>query len=335
MNLEQAEVQVLASVFGAESHGDPTGRASLESRGRKNYWMFHEDWSGAFDSLLNKALIEGDDERYRLTEQARSLAEAYFKERPDYYWYFYQHFYGAADASKAHSEFCERTYGLDLCQEGMTDMESVQRLVDLLELRPGQHVVDLGCGAGGISEWISDQTRTQVTGVDYSTVAVSTAMARTEGKRSRLRFLEADLNTLELPNRSFDAAILVDAIYWVDDEKDVLNRITNTLKPGGKLAILVVHLLEYCEVPEELEIEKTYIASALDNLELDYDGYDITDAFRNFWPLARESMLALKGDFESEGNGYICEHWLREANEEFLPALEANELRRYLYLVRV
>jgi hypothetical protein len=46
-------------------------------------------------------------------------------------------------------------------------------------------------------------------------------------------------------------------------------------------------------------------------------------------------MLALKGDFESEGNGYICEHWLREANEEFLPALEANELRRYLYLVRV
>ncbi len=335
MNLEEAEVQVLASIFDAESNSEPTDRASLESRGQKRYWMFREDWSSAFDSLMRKALVDVDDERYRLTEQSRSLAEAYFKERPDYYWYFYQHFYGAADASKAHSRFCERAFGLDLCQEGMTDMESVQLLVDSLELQPGQHVVDLGCGAGGISEWISDQTGTQVTGIDYSTVAVATAVARTQSKRSRLRFLEADLNTLELPNESFDAAILVDAIYWVDDEKDVLDRIVRTLKPGGKLAIIIVHLLEYCDSPEELEIDNTFIASALDNLKLGYQSYDITDAFSEFWPRARESMLALKDDFESEGNGYICKHWLREANEEFLPAMEANELRRYLYIVRV
>jgi hypothetical protein len=74
---------------------------------------------------------------------------------------------------------------------------------------------------------------------------------------------------------------------------------------------------------------------ALDILKFGYQSYDITDAFSEFWPRARESMLALKDDFESEGNGYICKHWLREANEEFLPAMEANELRRYLYIVRV
>ncbi len=142
MKLEEAEVQVLASIFGAESNSEPTDRASLESRGQKRYWMFLEDWSSAFDSLMRKALVDVDDERYRLTGQSRSLAEAYFKERPDYYWYFYQHFYGEADASKAHSRFCERAYGLDLCQEGMTDMESVQLLVDSLELQPGHHVVD-------------------------------------------------------------------------------------------------------------------------------------------------------------------------------------------------
>ncbi len=115
----------------------------------------------------------------------------------------------------------------------------------------------------------------------------------------------------------------------------MLDRIVSTLKPGGKLAIIIVHLLEYCDSPEELEIDNTYIASALDNLKLGYQSYDISDAFSEFWPRARESMLALKDDFESEGNGYICKHWLREANEEFLPAMEANELRRYLYIVRV
>jgi ubiquinone/menaquinone biosynthesis C-methylase UbiE len=333
MDLEEAEIQVLASVFGAESDKQPTDRVALESRGQERYWIFREDWSRAFDSLVNKALIDGDDDGYHLTEQSRSLAECYFKERPDYYWYFYQHFYDAANASEAHSQFCQRVYGLDLCQEGMTDMASVQLLIDKLTIQPGQQVADLGCGAGGISEWISDQTGTAVTGVDYSTVAIATAFSRTQSKRSRLHFVEADLNTLDLPDKSFDAAIVVDAIYWVDNEKDVLARIVKTLKPGGKLAILIVHLLEYCEAPEELEIDKTYIASALDDLKLNYQSFDLTDSFSRFWPRAKQTMLALKDDFEREGNGYICEHWLREANKEFLPALEADELRRYLYLV--
>ena len=333
MDLEEAEIQVLASVFGAESDQQATDRSTLESRGQERYWIFYEDWSRAFGKLVDKALIDGDDAGYHLTEQSRFLAESYYKERPDYYWYFYQRFYDAANASEAHSQFCEQLYGLDLCQEGMTDMKSVQLLMDKLTIQSGQQVADLGCGAGGISEWISDQTGTTVTGIDYSAVAIATAFSRTQGKRSRLNFVEADLNTLDLPDKSFDAAIVIDAIYWVDDEKDVLAKIVETLKPGGKLAILIVHLLEYCNAPGELEIDKTYIASALDDLGLNYQSFDLTDSFSEFWPRAKQTMLALKDDFEREGNGYICEHWLREANEEFLPALEADELRRYLYLV--
>ena len=83
------------------------------------------------------------------------------------------------------------------------------------------------------------------------------------------------------------------------------------------------------------KVKKPVKLGFLDFLKFGYQSYDITDAFSEFWPRARESMLALKDDFESEGNGYICKHWLREANEEFLPAMEANELRRYLYIVRV
>lgn len=217
----------------------------------------------------------------------------------------------------------------------MTDMGAIRNLIDLLELEPGQWVLDLGCGAGGISEYLSDHTGTQVTGVDYSKMAISTALARTEAKRTRLRFQQADLNTLALPPTSFDAVISVDSIYWVDDVSEMLKRVVHSSKPGGRMAILIVHLLEYCDVPEALEIDKTYIASALDGLEHTYQSRDLSDAFEGFWPTVRESILALKDDFEREGNGYICEHWLKEANGEFIPALEAGELRRYLYLARV
>lgn len=333
MNLEEAEIQVLASMFGAESDNESVDRASLEKRGQR-YWFYLEDWSSAFDNLLEKALVAGNDESYCLTEQGRPLAEAYFKERPDYYWYYYQRFYDAADASETHSRYCEQTYGLDLCQEGMTDMESVHNLIESLNLKPGQQILDLGCGAGGISEYISDQTGAQVTGIDYSAIAIATANARTKTKRSRLIFLEADLNSLELTPDHYDAAISVDSIYWVNDITDSLKRITRSLKPDGQLAILIVHLLEYCDSPEELEIDNTYVATALKQLELNYESFDKTDSFRDFWPRTKESLLALREDFEREGNGYICEHLLKEADTEFLPAIEANELRRYLYVVR-
>lgn len=335
MQFDQAEVQLLATLFGAENTGESTEKVSLQHKVDQQYRMFREDLSGAYDSLTGQSLIIFADGAYSLADEARPIAEAFFHERPDYYWYFYQHFYAAADASAAHSEFCAKAFGMDLCQEGMMDMDSIWFLLDLLKLQPEEAVVDLGCGAGGISRWISETTHTHVTGIDYSKIAIKTADSRTKGEGSRVTFREGDLNTIELPDRSFDAAILIDSIYWVEDKKDVLERIIKCLKPGGRLAIVIAHSPVDCEKPEEMEIDKTYVASALNSLGIAYECHDTTEAFASFWPRANEVMLALKDDFESEGNGYIAEHWLREADEEFLPALAAGELRRYLYVARV
>ena len=334
MNVNEAEIQVLAQLYGAQSDAEPTDRDSLERRGEK-YWIYREDWSPAFSSLVGKKLIEGSDQGYRLTDLGRPPAQVYFEERPSLYWYYYQRFYGAAHGSDAHTRFCERVYGLDLCQEGMTDMASIRRLLDRLELQPGQRLLDLGCGAGGISAYISDQTGTHVTGVDYSALAVSVAMERTDSKRSMMTFLEADLNTLDLPPRSFDAAISIDSIYWVSNVLNSIERIISTLKPGGQFAILVVQLLEYCDRPDEMEIDNTPVARALETLGLDYQAFDETENFREFWPRVKSAASDLQDDFTREGNGFICEQLMREADAEFLPALKANELRRYLYQVRV
>lgn len=334
MNVNEAEIQVLAQLFGAQSDAESTDRGSLEERGNK-YWIFREDWSPAFSSLVSKKLIEGNDQDYRLTDLGRPLAQIYFEERPDLYWYYYQRFYGAAHGSDAHSRFCERVYGMDLCQEGMTDMAAISGLLDRLELHPGQRLLDLGCGAGGISAYISEQTDAHVTGIDYSALAVSVATERTDSMRSKTTFLEADLNTLDLPRQSFDAAISIDSIYWVSDVPNSIERIVSTLKPGGQFAILVVQLLEYCDSPDEMGIDNTPVAMALKKLGLGYQAINETESFREFWPKVKIAASDLQDDFEREGNGFICEHWMREADAEFLPALKADELRRYFYHVRV
>jgi len=334
MKLNEAEIQVLATLRKAEFEGLAADRRSLEVLGDR-YWIFLEDWSEAYGSLAGKELIEGDDEGYRLTETGRPPADAYHRERPDHYWYYYQRFYTAAHASAAHSQLCERVFGEDLCQEGQMDMVELGKMLDCLDLHPGDAVLDLGCGAGVISEYISDRTGAIVTGIDYAATAIAAAAGRTEDKRSRLAFRQGDLSALELPADSVDAAIMIDSIYWVADTVETLSTIVASLKPGGQLAIVIVEDLRDGGDRDSLEIDNTYIAEALSKLGLEYESHDLTESFKSFWPRIKDAVVALREEFEAEGNGFICDSLEREADEQYLPALRADAVRRYLYHVRV
>ncbi|MFQ5957996.1 MAG: class I SAM-dependent methyltransferase [Alphaproteobacteria bacterium] len=334
MNLSEAERQVLATLRGAELETQSTDQRSLEKRGER-YWIFLEDWSNAFSSLIDKGLIDGDEGGYRLTAVGRRWGDTYHRERPDMYWYYYQRFYPAAHASAAHSRLCERVFGEDLCQEGMTDMVALKDLLARLDLRPGDHLLDLGCGAGVIAEYISDQTGAKVTGLDYAASAIAEANERTADKRSQLTFLQADLNALDLPAQSFDAAISLDSLYWVADLADTLSQVVRTIKPAGQIGIFMLQALKEGDPPEILEADKTALAQALSQLNLSYDAYDYTTQNAEFWRRNWEAATALRDDFEAEGNGFIAASLIREAEEEFLPAIKAGSLTRYLYHARL
>ena len=185
MQLTEAEIQVLVSLHKILGEGRVADKKALAERG-KRYWIFKEDWTGVCPALSEKGMIEGSDDGWHLTEQAQPIAAAYRTERVDMYWYYYQRFYEAAYASEAHSELCRRVFGQDLTQEGQTDMSSLRIALDALGLKPGKHLLDLGCGAGVIAEYISDSRGVRVTGLDYSSSAVAAAEARTADKRDRL-----------------------------------------------------------------------------------------------------------------------------------------------------
>ena len=278
MDLTEAEIQVLASIYAADLNDQPADSASLEESG-KRYLRYLEDWSGAFTSLADKRLISGNRDGYSLTDTGRPLGLHYFEERPDSYWYYYRDFYEKAHASQAHSRFCELTFGLDLTQEGQMDMDGIHDLLDRLQPGPGQRLLDLGCGAGGISEYISDKTGAYVMGLDNSAAAISVANARIRNKRNMLEFVQADLNHLDLDDQSFDAAISIDSIYWVNDTATAIKNIANAVKPGGQLIITIVHIPDYCDKPEQLDIDKTFVAAALDELNLNYQSIDVTESF--------------------------------------------------------
>ena len=334
MELSEAEIQVLASMEKADIEGEPTDKSSLEAKASR-FWIFREDWSEAYSSLLARGLLEDDEEGYRLTEAGRPLAQRYHRQRPDLCWYYYQKFYQAARPSEAHTEFCKRVFGEDLCQDGQTDMASLKDLLDLLQLQPREHLLDLGCGAGVIAEYISNQTGASVTGLDYADPAIDEAKQRTADKRSRLTFLQGDMNALELPARSLDAVASLDSLYWVSDLEETLCKLVAALRPGGRMGIFMNHHIGEGEDPAGLAPECTILFKALSRLEVSFGTSDYTVQTGEFWKRVWQAATDLQRQFEAEGNGFIAASLIRESEEDYLPDIKAGRIARYLYHVRV
>ncbi len=333
MDLTEAEIQVLASICKAEIDATPTDRVSIESIG-ECYAAYKENWDEAFNSLAAKELVENREHNYCLTDIGRPIGELYRGERNDMYWYYYQKFYSAAYASEAHSRFCEKVFGKDLCQEGQTDMASLNHLLKCLDLKDNETLLDLGCGAGVISEYISDKTGALVTGVDYAIAAIAEANRRTTQKKSRLNFIQGNFNELVLAPDSYDAVISIDTLYWDDGLEKTLSMLATALKPGGRMGIFLNHFINEGDSPELLNVDYSVLSRALVAVGLSFETYDYTKQLGEFWCRLRDATYDLREAFESEGNGFIVENYLREAEDDHLLEINAGTVARYLYLVR-
>ena len=116
----------------------------------------------------------------------------------------------------------------------------VRRLLQLLPPAPAR-VLDAACGPGLYALQLA-RAGFDVTGVDVSPAALRHARAasRAQPRRLPVRFVRADLRSLELPGPAFDAAIL---IYYVLEafprrsQAGVLRRLARALAPGALLVV--------------------------------------------------------------------------------------------------
>src|SRR5207245_4072004 len=108
----------------------------------------------------------------------------------------------------------------------------------LLDVRPHDHVLDVGSGSGGPALFLAQETGCQVTGIDLNEVGIRTgeALAEGAGLTARLRFRRADLKfPLPFHNEEFDAIVCTDVICHVGDRRRVLEEWMRVLRPGGRM----------------------------------------------------------------------------------------------------
>lgn len=101
-----------------------------------------------------------------------------------------------------------------------------ESLVEALDPQPGEHILDLGCGDGFLTQRIAGSGAILV-GVDSSPQMIAAAKER--GLDARWT------NGETLPfDREFDAVFSNAALHWMRDQDAVLQGVYRALKPGGR-----------------------------------------------------------------------------------------------------
>ncbi|MEZ6242938.1 MAG: pseudouridine synthase [Phycisphaerales bacterium] len=117
-------------------------------------------------------------------------------------------------------------------------------VIRLLDLAPGQRLLDIACGQGALARGLADA----LPGADIAYVGVDAAESLIESARRDAppgaSFLVADARHLEqtdLEPASFDAAACVLALMNFDPIAPALTGAAHLLRPGGRLVCVILH----------------------------------------------------------------------------------------------
>ena len=250
--------------------------------------------------------------------------------------HFYEKYYAAVASSKANTCYCERLFGKDMGQHGFAEVSHLDHLIEVARINDSCHVLDLGCGNGKISEYISDHTGARVTGIDYIPFAIEQALERTQPKRGRLQFQVMDIGHLEFPTNSFDVLVSIDTLYFTSLE-NTLPGMANILKPGGRMAFFYSYSWEPWTPIENFDKtathpDRTDLAVLLKKLSLPYRHWDYTEKDLDHARRKEKISEELKAQFDAEGNLMLYDSHIGEA-QGIQKAYAAGAHARYLYLV--
>lgn len=101
-------------------------------------------------------------------------------------------------------------------------------LLNLLNPQPGEHILDIGCGTGQLTQAIA-QTGATVTGIDADAAMVSAAQQH----YPHLSFKVADVCSFSAPH-PVDSIFSNAVLHWVKPPEQAVQAMTQNLKPGGK-----------------------------------------------------------------------------------------------------
>jgi tocopherol O-methyltransferase len=112
-------------------------------------------------------------------------------------------------------------------------------LAELAELRPGETVLDAGCGIGGSACWLAAHRAVHCVGIApvVRQVRKATALAAARGLSQRAQFVCTDYTCTPFGDASFDVVWALESICHTPQKTRFYREAARLLKPGGRLVI--------------------------------------------------------------------------------------------------
>ncbi len=137
-------------------------------------------------------------------------------------------------------------------------------LLRMARLAPGEEVLDIACGTGLVTFPAARSVgpRGRVLGTDISQGMIDEgARLAGEAGATNVEFARMDAEVLEVPDRSFDAALCALGLMYVPDPDRALGEMLRVLRPGGRAVAAVWGARSACGWAEVFPIVDARVAS--------------------------------------------------------------------------
>lgn len=110
-------------------------------------------------------------------------------------------------------------------------------LVDAVDPRPGQRILDVASGTGMVAFALAARADCEVTGLDQSPDMLNVARERFGGNRA-ITLVQGEAEHLPFADGTFDALSFTYLLRYVDDPAATMRELARVVKPGGRIGML-------------------------------------------------------------------------------------------------
>jgi SAM-dependent methyltransferase len=111
-----------------------------------------------------------------------------------------------------------------------------EQLMETLDLRPGERLLDAACGSGNAT--IAAARRfADVVGVDFAKDLLLDARRRLDVERAPAFLVEGDLEALPFADDSFDVVVSAFGAMFTPDQKRTAAELLRVCRPGGRIGL--------------------------------------------------------------------------------------------------
>ncbi len=135
---------------------------------------------------------------------------------------------------------------------------STGRLLHYLRTHPEKkRILEVGCGNGWLSNWMSTLPGVTVTGLDIHPGEIAQAK-RVFGERASLQFVQGELQALIDAGNRFDLVLFAASIQYFPVFSTIVGQALSCLLPGGELHIMDSPFYEASELEEARRRSQLY-----------------------------------------------------------------------------